>query len=142
MSALMPETASRTSSRRPLGTVTELDEARERHVSVRTPRNPYTLQHELDEVRACENHERPEIFSPRDHQELFEAIATCTPCPVRDLCETQGRQNREWGVWGGVLMREGRTAHRFTRDKERWLLDLDDDAQTREGGPPDLPPHR
>lgn len=29
-------------------------------------------------------------------------------------------------------MREGRTAHRFTRDKERWLYDLTEEPESAE----------
>lgn len=139
LSALMPDPTSSHETRRRFPTVTQLDDARERHARERqtlrrTPTSPYGREHIPVEARNCENHDRPEIFSPRDHAELVEAIDTCAPCPVRDACEAQGRANGEWGVWGGVFMREGRTAHRFTRDKERWLFDLDVDAESRDGG--------
>lgn len=35
----------------------------------------------------------------------------CSLCPVRDLCEIYGTDNKEWGVWGGKYLKNGKEVH-------------------------------
>ena len=50
----------------------------------------------------------PEIFFPADDVALAEATALCAGCPVRSTCLALGEARSETGVWGGVLLADGR----------------------------------
>jgi hypothetical protein len=43
-------------------------------------------------------------------QRLAEAI--CGPCPVREACRAHGREQHEWGIWGGETETQRRRANR------------------------------
>jgi hypothetical protein len=58
--------------------------------------------------------------------------AMCISCPVAEQCGSQGRKNKEWGVWGGVYLKDGKTdvarnSHKsedtwdILKDIHRWL---------------------
>lgn len=38
------------------------------------------------------------------------AAAWCSTCPVRERCLEVGRETHAWGLWGGVVLRQGRLA--------------------------------
>jgi len=50
----------------------------------------------------------PELFFPADDQGLASAIAVCDTCSFRNLCRSIGQARNESGVWGGVLLEEGK----------------------------------
>ena len=43
-----------------------------------------------------------------EEQSLAAAQALCAGCPVRELCLDLGRARDEYGVWGGVLLENGK----------------------------------
>jgi WhiB family redox-sensing transcriptional regulator len=57
---------------------------------------------------ACADHPDPELFHPTDDESLAAAQAFCADCPVRELCLDLGRARDEFGVWGGVLLENGK----------------------------------
>ncbi len=70
-----------------------------------TPRQP-TLRW------SCEGYDDPEVFDPADERALAEAQAVCGNCAVRALCLDLGLGRDEWGVWGGVLLENGKPVDR------------------------------
>lgn len=54
----------------------------------------------------------PEQFFPEDDATLALARAICAECPVRDVCRALGIARGETGVWGGVLLADGRILDR------------------------------
>jgi hypothetical protein len=50
----------------------------------------------------------PELFFPADENGLANAIAVCGGCSFVNLCRQIGETRKESGVWGGVLLDEGR----------------------------------
>ncbi len=50
----------------------------------------------------------PELFFPADDATLAEAAALCASCPARATCLALAEARSESGVWGGVLLSEGR----------------------------------
>lgn len=50
----------------------------------------------------------PELFFPADEHGLANAIAVCGGCSFRNLCLSIGQTRKESGVWGGVLLEEGK----------------------------------
>jgi len=47
----------------------------------------------------------------------------CRKCPVRQECFAVGVSNKEWGVWGGVYLKEGKIDKEFNlhKDKQDWF---------------------
>lgn len=52
--------------------------------------------------------EDPELFHPTSLDELAQAQEVCAGCPMRAVCLDLGLSRREYGVWGGVLLENGR----------------------------------
>jgi hypothetical protein len=46
----------------------------------------------------------------------------CSDCPVRRQCFAVGVSQKEWGVWGGVYIENGKVSREFNRhkDKKQW----------------------
>ena len=64
--------------------------------------------HDPKLVWACADHPEPDVFHPTDDATLAEAQALCADCPVRELCLSLGLARDEYGVWGGVLLENGK----------------------------------
>lgn len=49
------------------------------------------------------------FFNRYEEDSLFAASidSLCQGCPVRRQCFAVGVSNKEWGVWGGVYLRDG-----------------------------------
>ncbi len=47
----------------------------------------------------------------------------CQKCPVNKNCFAWGISNKEWGVWGGVYLKDGKIDKEFNahKDKEDWF---------------------
>jgi hypothetical protein len=59
-----------------------------------------------------------------DKYEEDQAIAAridnfCRECPVRKQCFAVGVSNKEWGVWGGVYLKEGNIDREFNQHKTK-----------------------
>jgi WhiB family redox-sensing transcriptional regulator len=49
----------------------------------------------------------PDMFFPHDGQNIRDARAICSRCPVQEQClEYALRNSIEFGVWGGLSVRE------------------------------------
>jgi len=48
----------------------------------------------------------------------------CMQCPVRKVCFANGISGKEWGVWGGVYLEDGKISREFNnhRSKEDWSM--------------------
>ena len=56
----------------------------------------------------CVDYDNPGVFDPADDDDLAEALSVCASCEVQDLCLALGTNRDEWGVWGGVLLEQGK----------------------------------
>jgi hypothetical protein len=47
----------------------------------------------------------------------------CRSCPVNNQCFAVGVSNKEWGVWGGVYLRDGTIDKEFNahKTKQDWF---------------------
>jgi hypothetical protein len=45
----------------------------------------------------------------------------CHQCPVNRECFAVGVSNKEWGVWGGVYLKEGNIDKEFNEHKNKQL---------------------
>jgi hypothetical protein len=43
----------------------------------------------------------------------------CRQCPVNTQCFAVGVSNKEWGVWGGVYLKEGNIDKEFNQHKSK-----------------------
>lgn len=50
----------------------------------------------------------PELFFPADEAGLASALRVCSGCDFLNLCRKIGETRKESGVWGGVLLEEGK----------------------------------
>lgn len=60
----------------------------------------------------CADHEDPDLFDPADEETLAAAQEFCGGCHVREPCLALGLARDEWGVWGGVLLENGKPTER------------------------------
>lgn len=61
----------------------------------------------LDATFGCEGAD-PDLFFPNNSDHLEQALRLCQTCPVQSQCRDFGVATKSVGVWGGVLLREGR----------------------------------
>lgn len=57
---------------------------------------------------SCADSDEPDLFAPTSDDALARALEFCGTCAVRDLCLELGTSRDEWGVWGGVLLENGK----------------------------------
>lgn len=69
-------------------------------------RYPWPRRHSV--APACAGHAEPEQFFPTNEGELAAAKALCAGCGIRELCLAVALARGESGVWGGVLLDEGK----------------------------------
>ena len=54
----------------------------------------------------------PDQFFPEDEATLAAARRICAECPLQDVCRELGLARAESGVWGGLLLEDGRVLER------------------------------
>lgn len=62
-----------------------------------------------------EGYEDDEVFA-----KVIDSI--CEACPVRAMCLREGIENREYGVWGGIYLTNGKmdTARNAHKTDDQW----------------------
>lgn len=60
--------------------------------------------------------EDPHVAKAVDH--------ICQRCPVNQHCFAWGVSNKEWGVWGGVYLKDGKIDKEFNahKSKDDWFV--------------------
>lgn len=55
-----------------------------------------------------------------EHRREIDSL--CNTCPVRKQCFAVGVSQKEWGVWGGVYLENGKISREFNKhnSKEDW----------------------
>lgn len=59
-----------------------------------------------------------------EDQHLASSVdSICHRCPVNKNCFAWGVSNKEWGVWGGIYLKDGKIDKEFNahKDKEDWF---------------------
>jgi len=55
-----------------------------------------------------------------DEESLRPAIDNiCKQCPVIKTCFAVGISNKEWGVWGGIFIENGKISREFNKHKSK-----------------------
>lgn len=81
-------------------------------------------RHEWKDDAACLNYDTNFFFEKYEEDETFRPAIEklCSGCPVRKQCFAVGITQKEWGVWGGVYLENGKISREFNRHKtkEQW----------------------
>jgi hypothetical protein len=65
------------------------------------------------------------IFFEKYEDEIelrFAVDNLCSKCPVSKTCFAYGISGKEWGIWGGVYLEDGKISKEFNshKDKSNW----------------------
>jgi hypothetical protein len=73
---------------------------------------------------SCRDYDTNLFFDKYEEElELRPAIdKLCSACPVMRQCFAVGVSQKEWGVWGGIYLENGKISREFNkhRSKEDW----------------------
>lgn len=81
-------------------------------------------RHSWKDDAACQGFDTEFFFDKYEEDEEFRVAIdqTCAGCPVATQCFAVGVSQKEWGVWGGVYLENGKISREFNRhrSKEEW----------------------
>jgi hypothetical protein len=81
-------------------------------------------KHDWKESGKCREYDTNLFFDKyEDNLELRPAIDNlCSTCPMARHCFAVGVSQKEWGVWGGIYIENGKISREFNkhRTKEDW----------------------
>jgi hypothetical protein len=81
-------------------------------------------RHEWKDEASCQGYDTNLFFDKyEDDVSLRPAIeSVCASCPVAKQCFAVGVSQKEWGVWGGIYLENGKISREFNkhRNKENW----------------------
>ena len=81
-------------------------------------------KHEWKDSGLCRDYDTNLFFDTyEENVELRPAIDNlCAECPMMRQCFAVGVSQKEWGVWGGVYIENGKISREFNRhrSKEDW----------------------
>lgn len=81
-------------------------------------------KHDWKDKAPCLGMETNDFFEKYEedveHRKTIDSM--CGACPVRKQCFAVGVSQKEWGVWGGVYLENGKISREFNRhnSKEDW----------------------
>lgn len=78
-------------------------------------------QHLWKDDAACLGYDVDLFFDKYEENESLRTgiDQTCLGCPVLKNCFAVGISNKEWGVWGGVYLENGKFSREFNRHKTK-----------------------
>lgn len=61
-------------------------------------------------LAVCNGMETNWFYDDYEDDEVFAAVmdSICLSCPVRAICLREGIENKEYGLWGGVYLNNGK----------------------------------
>lgn len=73
------------------------------------------------EEGACRDYDTNLFFDKyEENEKLRPAIdSLCASCPMVQKCFAVGISQKEWGVWGGVYMENGKISREYNKTKTR-----------------------
>lgn len=81
-------------------------------------------KHEWKDSGLCRDYDTNLFFDTyEENVELRPAIDNlCAECPMMRQCFAVGVSQKEWGVWGGIYVENGKISREFNkhRSKEDW----------------------
>lgn len=78
-------------------------------------------KHEWKDKAACKDYDINLFFDKYEEDvSLRPAIdSVCSGCPMARRCFAVGVSQKEWGVWGGVYLENGKVSREFNRNKSK-----------------------
>lgn len=81
-------------------------------------------KHAWKDESACKGYEVNLFFDEyEENEEIRPKIdALCASCPVARQCFAVGISQKEWGIWGGIYIENGKISREFNkhRSKPNW----------------------
>lgn len=73
------------------------------------------------EKASCLNYDVNIFFDKYEEDEILRPAVEkiCSDCPVMRECFANGISGREWGVWGGVYLENGKVSREFGRHRSK-----------------------
>jgi hypothetical protein len=78
-------------------------------------------KHSWKKEGACQNSDT-EIFFDRYEEDVDlrpKVESLCAGCPVARQCFAVGVSQKEWGVWGGIYIENGKISREFNRHRSK-----------------------
>ena len=78
-------------------------------------------QHEWKDKGSCRDYDTDLFFEKyEENEELRPAIdKLCAECPMQRMCFAVGISQKEWGVWGGIYMENGKVSREFNKHRSK-----------------------
>lgn len=78
-------------------------------------------KHEWKDEADCKGYDTNLFFDKyEDDPSLRKAIdELCSGCPVATQCFAVGISQKEWGVWGGIYIENGKISREFNRHRTK-----------------------
>jgi signal transduction histidine kinase len=80
--------------------------------------------HNWKEQASCKDYDWNLFFDKYEEDVLLRGAIDklCSECPVAKQCFAVGVSQKEWGVWGGVYLENGKVSREFSkhRSKKDW----------------------
>ena len=69
----------------------------------------------------CRDYDTNMFFDKYEESETLRPAIDklCASCPVRRQCFAVGVSQKEWGVWGGVYVENGRVSREFNKHRTK-----------------------
>lgn len=78
-------------------------------------------KHEWKDEGSCRDYDTNMFFDTYEEDEnLRPAIdSLCAQCPVAKICFAVGVSQKEWGVWGGIYVENGKISREFNKHRTK-----------------------
>jgi hypothetical protein len=78
-------------------------------------------QSEWKDQAACKDYDTSLFFDSYEEDEKIRPTIDklCHSCPLARQCFATGVSQKEWGVWGGVYLENGKIAREFNRHRSK-----------------------
>lgn len=78
-------------------------------------------KHEWKNNASCLGYDTNLFFDKYEEDETFRPGIDnmCSGCPVAKQCFAVGVSQKEWGVWGGVYLENGKISREFNKHKTK-----------------------
>lgn len=78
-------------------------------------------KHNWKENATCKDYDT-NLFFDKYEEDVNLRLAIdklCSDCPLSQLCFSVGVSQKEWGVWGGVYLENGKISREFNKHRTR-----------------------
>lgn len=78
-------------------------------------------RHEWKDSASCRDYDVNLFFDKYEEEEAKRPAieSLCSSCPVARECFAVGVSQKEWGVWGGIYIENGKISREFNRHKSK-----------------------